>query len=178
MELSSTLYYVVSPLCVESLAVGEGQQTLSIFFVLFEGALEYSPFFAYLVEISEIIASINGFWLVVVEDSSAVEATQFPLSSVIWFSGRVVEGANTIHLVVDPISLIVDTIGICENSFAVFFAVDELTLVPIPLLLDNMKLLFRLDLRYSFSGLLRVNFILLLFYGGNDVVDMTSVIFR
>ena len=146
MELSSTLDYVVSPLCVESLAVGEGQETLAIFFVIFEGALEYSPFFAYFVEISKIITSINGFWLFVVEDTSTVEGTQFPLSSVVGFTRWVVEGANTIHLVVDPVSLIINSIGIFKNSFAMFFTVDELTLIPVSFLLDNMKLLFRFDL--------------------------------
>jgi hypothetical protein len=111
-----------------------------MFFICFESSLETFPLFTDFTEISIVEAAHYWLWMFVVEHSSPVKVTSFPLSSIVRFARGVVKRAYTFDLILDPITLIEYTIRIDKYSFPVFLTALHLSLIPVAILLDDLKL--------------------------------------
>ena len=120
-KLSPSLYDVLAPLSEHCLTVWECQQTLAMFFVRFECALERLPFFADITEIPIVKTTNYRLRMLIIKNTSTVEIASFPLSSIIRSTWRIVQWSYTFDLVLDPVALVEHSIRIDEHSFPMLF---------------------------------------------------------
>ena len=138
-KLSPSLYDVLAPLSEHCLTVWECQQTLAMFFVRFECALERLPFFADITEIPIVKTTNYRLRMLIIKNTSTVEIASFPLSSIIRSTWRIVQWSYTFDLVLDPVALVEHSIRINEHSFPMLFAPKHLSLVFVAILLNDLE---------------------------------------
>ena len=85
--------------------------------------MEGSPLFPDIVEILIIEPCLNFLLIFVVEGALAVETTIFPLSAVVRFVGGIVEATVTVHFILFPLALIINSVRVDQGSLSVFFAI-------------------------------------------------------